>query len=81
MLWILAILNQITLEPLTFLESLSYTVDRGAQVTSDLIIWKICHIELNYTNDVCGNLTNSGFEVNNIQPWTKVVYLHKTSTK
>ena len=59
-------LKQITLEPLTFLESLSYTVDRGAQVTSDLIIWKICHIELNYTNDICGNLTNSGFEVNNI---------------
>ena len=66
MIWILAILKLITLEPLTFLESLSYTVDRGAQVTSDLIIWKMCHIELNYTNDVCGNLTNSGFEVNNI---------------
>ena len=68
MIWIQAILKKITLEPLTFLESLSFTVDRGAQVTSDLIIWKMCHIELNYTDEECGNLTNSGFEVNNLQP-------------
>ena len=66
MIWILGVLKQITLKPPTFLDSLSYHhVDKGAQVTSDLIIWKMCHIELNYTNDVCGNLTNSGFEVNN----------------
>ena len=64
MIWILGVLKQ-SPEPLTFLDSLSYHVDKGAQVTSDLIIWKMCHIELNYTNDVCGNLTNSGFEVNN----------------
>ena len=63
MIWILTLLKQITLEPLTFLESLSFTVDRGAQVTSDLIIWKMCHIELNYTEEECGNLTSSGFEV------------------
>ena len=64
MIWILAVLKQITLEPLTFLDSLSYHVDKGAQVTSDLIIWKMCHIELNFTEEECGNLTCSGFEVN-----------------
>ena len=62
-IWILGVLKQITLEPLTFLDSLSYHVDKGAQVTSDLIIWKMRHIELNYTNNVCENLTNTGFEV------------------
>ena len=63
MICILALLKLITLEPLTFLDSFSFHVDKGAQVTSDLIIWKMCHIELNYTNEECGNLTNSGFEV------------------
>ena len=63
MIWVFAILKQVTLEPLNFLRAFSGSVDRGAQVTSDLIIWKLCHIELNYTDEECGNLTNTGFEV------------------
>ena len=72
MIWILAILKQITLEPSNFLRAFSGSVDRGTQVTSDLIIWKMCHIELNYTEEECGNLTSSGFEV---------IHLHLSKTK
>ena len=63
MIWVFAILKQVTLEPLNFLRAFSGSVDWGAQVTSDLIIWKMCHIELNYADEECGNLTNTGFEV------------------
>ena len=38
------------------------TIERGAQITTNLLIGKICHGELNYPDDICTNLTNTGFE-------------------
>ena len=29
----------------------------GAQIQTNLLLWKICHLELNYTEDICSNLT------------------------
>ena len=47
----------ITIEPFVFLLVLSRWMDRGAQITNTLMIWKICHLELEYPDDICSNLT------------------------
>ena len=48
------------------------TIERGAQITTNLLIDKICHGELNYPDDICANLTNDGFEDFNDEVQTKV---------
>ena len=51
------ILNRITLEPLIFLFLFSFYILDGAQIQTNLLLWKICHLELNYTEVICSNLT------------------------
>ena len=51
------ILNRITLEPLIFLFTFGSVILDGAQIQTNLLLWKICHLELNYTEDICSNLT------------------------
>ena len=51
------ILNRITLEPLIFLFTFGMVILDGAQIQTNLLLWKICHLELNYTEDICSNLT------------------------
>jgi hypothetical protein len=29
----------------------------GAQIPTNLLMWKICHLQLNYTSDICSNLS------------------------
>ena len=48
----------ITLEPLMFIRAFGQLIVNGAQITTDLLLWKICHIELEYSEDICGNLTD-----------------------
>ena len=48
------------------------TIERGAQITTNLLIDKICHGELNYPDDICANLTNDGFEDFNDEVQKKV---------
>ena len=55
------IITQITLEPSLFFYAIRNTIDDGAQVTTNLLINKICHVELNYSEEICGNLTNEEF--------------------
>ena len=57
---ILSLLTKITLEPTVFLQLFGVEIVRGAQITTDLLIWKICHIKLNYSEVTCANLTNEG---------------------
>ena len=52
-------LKSITIEPVIFLYSFGMCVTGGAQVTTNLLIWKFCSMELNYTDDVCRNLTSA----------------------
>ena len=56
------IMKWITMEPAIFLIICGQFLVRGSELQVDLLIWKICHIELNYTKDVCGNITNDEFE-------------------
>ena len=47
----------ITLEPLVFMRALGELIVNGAQTTTDLLFWKICHLEQNHTEEICSNLT------------------------
>ena len=50
--------NVITLEPLIALTRFGFgEIYAGGQIQSDLLLWKICHLELNYTEEICANLT------------------------
>ena len=49
--------KSITIEPLLFMIAFSLSLIGGAQVTTNLLIWKICHVELHYDENVCGNLS------------------------
>ena len=56
----MSFLKLITLEPAAFLNELGVNFVNGASIQLDLLIWKICHLELNYTEEICANLTNEG---------------------
>ena len=47
----------ITLEPLMFMRAFGQLIVNGAQITTDLLLWKICHLELDYSEEICKNLT------------------------
>ena len=52
-----SISNLITLEPLIFLLTFGMQVLNGGQIQTNLLLWKICHLELNYDENICSNLT------------------------
>ena len=49
--------NLVTVEPAIALNRFGSGEIEGGQIQSDLLLWKICHLELNYTEEICGNLT------------------------
>ena len=55
-------LKKITLEPTIFGLAFGCAIEGGAQITTNLLIEKICHNELNYTKETCANFSNEGFE-------------------
>ena len=57
---LLSFLKSISLEPAIFLAFLGFTIVYGVGIQLDLLMWKICHLELNYSEEICGNLTNEG---------------------
>ena len=59
---IVSVLKKITLEPTIFLLAFGCAIERGAQFTTNLLIEKTCHNELNYTKETCANFSNEGFE-------------------
>ena len=60
------LLSIITLEPLIAVLKFGHGQLDGAQIQNNLLLWKICHLELNYTEDICGNLTLDEYDsINN----------------
>ena len=60
--------NIVTLEPLIALSRFGYNVIyAGGQIQNDLLLWKICHLELNYPEDICSNLTLDEYDLINDQ--------------
>ena len=61
------LLSQITAEPIIILVAISWTIVDGAQIQTNLLLWKICHLQLNYSEEVCSNLTLDENESINIE--------------
>ena len=57
--------NLITVEPVIALNRLGQGDIEGGQIQSDLLLWKICHLEFNYTEEICGNLTLDEYDLIN----------------
>ena len=56
----------ITIEPIIALIKFGHGEIEGGQIQNDLLLWKICRMEFNYTEDICANLTLDEFdEINN----------------
>ncbi len=61
------ILGQVSLEPCLLFVALGRFILEGAQIQADLLIWKICKLEFNFTDEICDNLTLDKYdEYNNI---------------
>jgi hypothetical protein len=50
-------ISKLTLEPLIFVFSLGWAVQSGAQLGTNLLMWKVCHLEMGYNKTICDNLT------------------------
>ena len=57
--------NLITVEPAIALNRFGLGEIEGRQIQSDLLLWKICHLELNYTEEICGNLNLGEYDLVN----------------
>ena len=55
-------LKIITLEPAVALMVFGMNLILGANIQVDLLMWKICHLELNYSEEICANITNEDYE-------------------
>ena len=59
-------LSFLSLEPVVFLVQFGRFGLEGVQIQTDLLIWKICHLELKYDESVCSNLTLDQYDdINN----------------
>ena len=50
--------KHISLEPVIFLWAFGWSILNSAKVEKNLLIWKICHLELEYNETICNDLTN-----------------------
>ena len=50
-------LKSFTIEPILALKMLGVYILYGTQVETNLLIWKLCHFELGYSEKVCQNLS------------------------
>lgn len=51
------LLKKVSLEPPILLISTCLAIYSGSGINQKLMLWKACHVELNYTETVCDNLT------------------------
>ena len=49
--------QSITIEPVIFLSTLGWSLIAGAEITKKLIMFQICSVGLNLTNEACENVT------------------------
>ena len=64
--------NFVSLEPVVFLVQFGMFIIMGGQVQTDLLLWKICHLELGYAEDICSNLTLDKYDAINDEVQEKV---------
>ena len=73
-------IKSITIEPFIFFYIFSLKIDQGAQITNNLLIWKICHLEKNYSEAICSNLTLDEYSSINSDVQKEVVDIQTTGT-
>ena len=50
--------KHISLEPVIFLWAFGWSILNSAKVEKNLLIWKICHLELGYNETICNDLSS-----------------------
>ena len=58
---------KITIEPVILLFAVAYSVLSSAQVQTNLLMWKICHLDMNYEDKICKNLSEHEEIQNEVQ--------------
>ena len=48
----------VTLEPVIFLFGFGWSILNSSKVHTNLLMWKICHLEFGYNDTICTDLTN-----------------------
>ena len=51
-------ITNLTLEPANAIRVFGFDLVQGSKIQVDLLMWKICHLTLNYTEKVCANITD-----------------------
>ncbi len=46
-----------TLEPVLLMFSFGWAIEFGVRVQTNLLMWKVCHVELEYNETICDNLS------------------------
>ena len=72
-------LKSISIEPALFFFNFSMKVDLGAQISTNFLIWRICYLDLNYTENICSNLTIDEYEDFNNEVQKRVVDIQSIS--
>ena len=47
------------LEPVILLAIIAWAIIYGAEITTNLLMWKVCRLHYNYSEDICANLSES----------------------
>ena len=55
-------ITNLTLEPANAIRVFGFDLVQGSKIQVDLLMWKICHLTLNYTEKVCANITDDANE-------------------
>ena len=61
----------LSLEPVVFLVQFGRYALEGAQIQTDLLMWKICHLEKNYSESICSNMTLDEYDDINTEVQTR----------
>ena len=48
----------VTLEPVIFLFGFGWSILNSSKVHTNLLMWKICHLEFGYNETICTDLVN-----------------------
>ena len=73
-----------TLEPVIFLFGFGWSILNSSKVHTNLLMWKICHLEFGHNETICTDLTNESYKnvmeqvqirLNNFEMVSKVTLL------
>ncbi len=51
-------LRSLTLEPMILMFSFAWAIEYGVQLQTNLLMWKVCHVEYKINETICDNLSD-----------------------